>query len=361
MASNPRALYFGEMAAGARIDLLLDQARRGLDRVQPADLEKEMAAGALVVDTRPVEQRQRDGDLPGALIIDRNVLEWRLDPTCPHHIPEVSDAGVRIIVVCNEGFSSSLAAATLRDLGLERATDLVGGFQAWRDLNGAAKVVDPADHWDAAYELGHITRSWYQDRPGQSLRMLEQAGVDSSVSLIDVGGGASTLADVLMDEGWSDLTVVDVSAVALRTARSRVGAAADRVNWIAANLLTWRPERRYAIWHDRAVLHFFVTAEERSRYSKVLHNATGSGSVAVFGVFSPEGPPSCSGLPVARYGVSDLTDARFLLEVACVRERGTPDSGGTNPTLHLGRIPPQLMEVTHGHASDRCRNERLAA
>jgi len=126
------------MAEGARIDLLLAQARRGLDRVHPADLESEMAAGALVVDTRPIEQRRRDGALPGALTIDRNVLEWRLDPTCSHHIPEVSDASVRIVLVCNEGFSSSLAAATLRDLGLERATDLIGGFQAWRELRHAA-------------------------------------------------------------------------------------------------------------------------------------------------------------------------------------------------------------------------------
>ena len=100
--------------------------------MQPADLESERAAGALVVDTRPIEQRTRDGELPGAVVIDRNVLEWRLDPTCPHHIPEASDPDRRIVVVCNEGYSSSLAAATLRQIGLHRATDLAGGFQAWR-------------------------------------------------------------------------------------------------------------------------------------------------------------------------------------------------------------------------------------
>ena len=115
---------------------LLETARRGLDRVQPADLAAEVAAGALVVDTRPIEQRQRDGELPGALIIDRNVLEWRLDPSSPDHIPEVTDAGRRIVIVCNEGYSSSLAAATLRQLGLDRSSDLVGGFQAWNRLAG---------------------------------------------------------------------------------------------------------------------------------------------------------------------------------------------------------------------------------
>lgn len=113
----------------AAIDVLLESARQGLDRVHPADLPAEIDAGALVVDIRPVEQRRRDGDLPGALVIDRNVLEWRLDPTSPYHVPEVTDAGRRIIIVCNEGYGSSLAAATLRQLGLKRVTDLVGGFQ----------------------------------------------------------------------------------------------------------------------------------------------------------------------------------------------------------------------------------------
>ena len=118
------------MSESSAIDALLIAARADLDRVQPRDLATEIAAGALVVDTRPVEQRQRDGELPGAVVIDRNVLEWRLDPSSPHHIPEINDAGQRVIVVCNEGYSSSLAAATLRRLGLYRATDLVGGYQA---------------------------------------------------------------------------------------------------------------------------------------------------------------------------------------------------------------------------------------
>jgi rhodanese-related sulfurtransferase len=113
------------------IDELLAHARARLDRVQPHELETERRAGALVIDTRPAEQRQRDGDLPGAIVIDRNVLEWRLDPACEHHIPEIVGYDVRVIIVCNEGYSSSLAAATLRDIGLHRATDLVGGYQAW--------------------------------------------------------------------------------------------------------------------------------------------------------------------------------------------------------------------------------------
>ena len=114
------------------IDVLLAQARSTLDRVRPERLAEELAAGAILIDTRPIEQRQRDGELPGAIVVDRNVLEWRLDPTSPYRLPFATDADVRFIIVCNEGYSSSLAAATLQELGLRSATDLVGGFQAWR-------------------------------------------------------------------------------------------------------------------------------------------------------------------------------------------------------------------------------------
>jgi rhodanese-related sulfurtransferase len=113
------------------IDRVLDEARAGLDRVEPQELAQEVRLGAVVVDTRPVEQRQRDGALPGAIIVDRNVLEWRLDPTSPNKLPIDIDDETRVIVVCNEGYSSSLAAASLQRLGLRRATDLAGGFQAW--------------------------------------------------------------------------------------------------------------------------------------------------------------------------------------------------------------------------------------
>ena len=118
------------MSDPSAIDVLLAAARSGLDRVDPTALADEVAAGALVIDSRPIEQRTRDGTLPGAIVVDRNVLEWRLDPSSPFHIPEITSVEQRVIIVCNEGYSSSLAAATLRWLGLLRATDLVGGFQA---------------------------------------------------------------------------------------------------------------------------------------------------------------------------------------------------------------------------------------
>ena len=118
-------------ADGSAISRLLEASRRELHRVEPADLADVRAAGALVVDIRPVEQRERDGEMPGAVIIDRNVLEWRLDPSSPHRLPIVDDPARRVVLVCNEGYSSSLAARTLQQLGLVNATDLVGGYQAW--------------------------------------------------------------------------------------------------------------------------------------------------------------------------------------------------------------------------------------
>ena len=120
------------MTDPSAIDKLLAQARSTLDRVRVENLPDEVARGALLIDIRPIEQRRRDGVLPDAVVVDRNVLEWRLDPTSPHRLPLDVGPDARLIIVCNEGYSSSLAAATLNELGLRFATDLVGGFQAWR-------------------------------------------------------------------------------------------------------------------------------------------------------------------------------------------------------------------------------------
>ena len=120
--------------SGSSIDRVLSQSRRNLERVEPEQLADELAAGALVVDIRPVENREREGALPGAVVVDRNVLEWRLDPTSPDRIPEADDPQRRVILVCNEGYASSLAAETLQRVGLPNATDLAGGYRAWAEV-----------------------------------------------------------------------------------------------------------------------------------------------------------------------------------------------------------------------------------
>ena len=114
------------------IDKTVERARRRITRVEPAQAAAELAGGALLVDTRTETQRQRDGSIPNATVIDRTVLEWRLDPTSPSHIAQVADHHARVIVICDEGYSSSLAAASLRTLGLVNVSDVVGGFQAWK-------------------------------------------------------------------------------------------------------------------------------------------------------------------------------------------------------------------------------------
>jgi rhodanese-related sulfurtransferase len=113
------------------IDDVLDETRGRLHRLEPAEAAARMTGGALLVDTRPVAQREADGEVPGALVVERNVLEWRLDPASDARLPEATDHDVEVIVLCNEGYASSLAADSLRALGLHRATDVVGGYQAW--------------------------------------------------------------------------------------------------------------------------------------------------------------------------------------------------------------------------------------
>ena len=115
------------------IDELLERAQRGLDRVRPEDLQAEMDSGALVVDVRTRERQEREGELPGAMVIERSVLEWRLAPSSKWRTVEVGPSQ-KVIIVCSDGYSSSLAAATLQELGLEKATDMIGGYVAWSKL-----------------------------------------------------------------------------------------------------------------------------------------------------------------------------------------------------------------------------------
>jgi rhodanese-related sulfurtransferase len=118
--------------AGARtVEDLLAEARSRLARVHPDQAADRMAAGAVLVDIRPAAQRAAEGEVPGALVVERNVLEWRFDPASPARLPQAAGYDVEVVVLCSEGYTSSLAADALRSLGLHRATDVVGGFRAW--------------------------------------------------------------------------------------------------------------------------------------------------------------------------------------------------------------------------------------
>lgn len=114
-------------------DDLVDEARAAIERVSAPHAYALQREGALLVDIRPAAQREAHGEVPGALIIERNVLEWRLDPNGAHRLPEVTDHARQVLVLCQQGYASSLAAASLAQLGYERAADVIGGFDAWRD------------------------------------------------------------------------------------------------------------------------------------------------------------------------------------------------------------------------------------
>ena len=192
---------------------------------------------------------------------------------------------------------------------------------------------DAAAHWDGAYAQGDGTRSWFEEHPDMSLRMLDAAGVSAADALIDVGGGASPLIGALLDRGFRDLTVLDISATGMQHARDRLGPRADQVHWLTADVLSWHPQRHYQAWHDRAAFHFVTIDEQRQQYLHTLDTATIPGTIAVFGCFAPDGPQHCSGLPVARYSQAQLArqiGTKWLL-ISQDREEHITPAGAIQP------------------------------
>jgi SAM-dependent methyltransferase len=165
------------------------------------------------------------------------------------------------------------------------------------------------EHWEDVYAAKPSTQvSWYQHTPAASLRLIDAAGVRRDGALIDIGGGASTLVDHLLERGYRDLTVLDISAHALDQARARLGKRASRVAWLVADITSFEPPRTYDLWHDRAVLHFLTSADDRRLYVDVLQRALAPGGHVVLATFGPEGPEKCSGLPVRRYSVDSMAE-----------------------------------------------------
>lgn len=161
-------------------------------------------------------------------------------------------------------------------------------------------------HWQSTYAAkGEREVSWFQDSPLPSLALIEEVATPSS-SIIDIGGGASRLADSLLQRGFGDVTVLDVSSSALASARARIGGEAGRIAWIVADITAWEPRRTYDVWHDRATFHFLVAESERAAYLARLARALRPGGHAVIATFAPDGPERCSGLPVMHYDADSL-------------------------------------------------------
>jgi SAM-dependent methyltransferase len=203
---------------------------------------------------------------------------------------------------------------------------------------------DSQRHWDSRYaEHAPDELSWYQASPTMSLRLLDELGVAGDDAILDVGGGTSTLVDALLERDYNDVTVLDVSSQALEQAQARVGASA-RAHWLTADLLTWRPERHYDVWHDRATFHFFVRAGEQEAYRALLRRALASNGRVVIGTFAEDGPERCSGLPVARYSPEALGTALgpgFQVVTSRREEHVTPGGATQSFTWLAARTSPE--------------------
>lgn len=161
-------------------------------------------------------------------------------------------------------------------------------------------------HWDDRYTtIGDTEVSWYEPTPTMSLEAFDAVGVAPPVSVLDVGGGASRLVDALLERGFGDVTVLDVSQAALVAGRERVGARPE-VTWLHTDLLVWQPDRKRAVWHDRAVFHFLTDPADRATYRTLLREAVEPEGVIIVATFAADGPEWCSGLPVQRYTADEL-------------------------------------------------------
>lgn len=168
---------------------------------------------------------------------------------------------------------------------------------------------DRTDHWDRRYHGTDADQlSWFEDDPSLSMALIT-ATVSNRAGVIDIGGGASRLPDALLEQGFQDVTVLDLSAKALGLSRARIGAGADTVHWIAADITTWCPDRTYDLWHDRAVFHFLATEGDQRAYVTAMATALVPGGTAIVMTFANDGPEKCSGLPVQRYSSKGLQAA----------------------------------------------------
>ena len=185
------------------------------------------------------------------------------------------------------------------------------------------------EHWERIYRATSPTEvSWYQPDARLSLELIRRVAVDLDAPLIDVGGGASTLVDGLLDAGYRAVTVLDLAPAALELAKRRLGDRASRVTWMATDVLQARlPAGLYAVWHDRAVFHFLTDPRDRARYVARVEHAVRVGGDVIVASFGPEGPARCSGLDVVRYTPDSMHAEfgnRFRLLDSVEEEHRTP-------------------------------------
>lgn len=183
-------------------------------------------------------------------------------------------------------------------------------------------------HWNEVYGQKSETEvSWFQETPQPSLDLLRLVDARLDDAIVDIGGGASRLVDHLLDRGFENLSVLDLSEAAIATARSRLGDRGSKVRWIAADVTSWESGESYDVWHDRAALHFLTDTAGQLAYATSLKKALKVGGHVIIGTFGPDGPEKCSGLPVVRYDagrLAALLGPGFYLLDARQHEHKTP-------------------------------------
>ncbi|MFT5780136.1 MAG: ubiquinone/menaquinone biosynthesis C-methylase UbiE [Crocinitomicaceae bacterium] len=162
-------------------------------------------------------------------------------------------------------------------------------------------------HWETIYQTKALTDvSWYEQKPTTSLDFIDKLGVSKTAKIIDVGGGDSFLVDHLLNLGYTNLTVLDISGAALQRAKDRLGERAEMVNWIEANAVDFTSESTFDLWHDRAAFHFLTEPEEIERYIQTLTKSISPDGKVVIGTFSEDGPKKCSGIEIQQYSKASL-------------------------------------------------------
>ena len=163
------------------------------------------------------------------------------------------------------------------------------------------------EHWDNIYATKQLSEvSWYQPKPERSLNFIQETGFPLDAAIIDIGGGDSFLVDNLIDLGYSNITVVDISEKAIERAKNRLGEKSEAINWVVSDITNFEPDQQYHLWHDRAVFHFLRAEDEIAYYQKLIKNGVNQGGKALIGTFSDDGPLKCSGLEVSRYSPDQL-------------------------------------------------------
>ncbi|SIQ21320.1 MULTISPECIES: class I SAM-dependent methyltransferase [Chryseobacterium] len=183
---------------------------------------------------------------------------------------------------------------------------------------------DNKNHWENVYETKSPDQvSWTQKKPQRSLDFIRSSGLGKEASIIDIGGGDSNLVDFLLEDGYENITVLDISAKALEKAQQRLGDSAGKVKWIVTDITDFEPTEKYDIWHDRAAFHFLTTPEQVSRYIGIAEKNVNN--FIIVGTFSKNGPTKCSGLDIQQYDEESLSEKfeKSFKKLQCITEDHT--------------------------------------